>query len=265
MGIRERLEKLGVYWHWQNLNERCSRRGETAPTGAPYHGRAWLHVGDRVLGFSWNLWSRFCHASITIDPMDREVTLAAAFPPVAFWLSLEGWPRALFHALRLKYDAYEVNVSVHDASAWWSLWHSTTEWKSSTPRWRHGSFDFADAVLGEAVNTHRVVEERDVEIPMPEGVYEARATMKEMTVARPRWFPRRIVRVDLDVPKGIPTPGKGTQSYNCGDDATFGRSAPARSITQAVGELVGDVLADRVRRGGWSLWRWPADRARVSP
>lgn len=167
---------------------------------------------------------------------------------------------SLYLALPGKYRSYgedrEVEISFHNGALWWSFWTDPMSWSSKTPRWRHGNFDFADFFLGRSKCEHRTIEARDVLVPMPEKAYPAKAELQEWTWKRPRWFAKTIKRVQIDIPGGVPIPGKGENSWDCGDDAIFGTTTAARSIAEGVGQLVGSALRDRVRRGGWSDWTW---------
>ncbi len=154
-------------------------------------------------------------------------------------------------------DAREISISLHSGSLFWRFWTNPMSWTSDTPRWREGSFNFADFFLGRTKCEHRDLEARDVLIPMPERAYPASAKLQEWTWKRPRWFMRKVVRVEIEIPDGIPFPGKGESSWNCGDDATYSISTgPCRSIAEGVGILVGSVLRDRVKNGGYSDWTW---------
>lgn len=134
-------------------------------------------------------------------------------------------------------------------------------WDSKTPRYRKGAFHLDDFFLGKAVFSKNVIETREVAVPMPEGTYDAVVALSDDTWKRPRWpFPRVIRRADIKVEKGIPHPGKGENSWDCGDDDTYGMCAPARTIPEAVGHLVGSCLKDRVRYGGYSKWTWPKEK-----
>lgn len=90
---------------------------------------------------------------------------------------------------------------------------------------------------------------------MPEHPYPATVRLFESTWKRPRWpFARRMVRAEIEVEGGIPHPGKGENSWDCDDDATYSLTCQARTAEDAVAKLVGSVLRDRRNYGGRS-WR----------
>lgn len=153
-------------------------------------------------------------------------------------------------------DDREIAISFHNGGMWWSFWTDPMSWSSKTPKWRHGNFNFIDFALGRDKCEHDTIEARDVLVPMPEKAYPAKAELQRWTWRRPRWFAKTIMRVSIEIDGGIPLPGKGENSWDCGDDATFSITCMAKSIPEGVGILVGSVLRDRVRYGGWSEWVW---------
>jgi hypothetical protein len=147
-------------------------------------------------------------------------------------------------------------LSFHGGTMWWRIWHSNMGWSSRTPRWRCGNWSPADTLLGKVTHAERVIEERQVLVPMPEKSYPATVKLIERTDKRPRWFKHVWTQADINIPGGIPHAGKGTAEWNCGDDATFGLYTAARTIPEAVGKCVGSCLESRVRYGGWDDYVW---------
>lgn len=176
-----------------------------------------------------------------------------------YWLYASiGWktPWAKFKGRR------NLSLTFHGGSMYWCLWRDDFSWSRDVPRWRDGSFSFVDALLGRWKCETKIVETRDVLVPMPEGTYQATAELTDFIYTRPRWFTKTVRRVDIKVPKGIPFEGKGENSWDCGSDATYGMcTGPCSSIPEAVGKLVGSVLKDRVKNGGWSDWSWQRETA----
>ncbi len=254
--IKKLIKKIlpDSHFHWQNLNE---RKGDEF--GPPTEGRCWFHFDDEFgncLGFEWNLWSRFCQLGFKIKGCDEDVKAFIAFPPVAFWVNFEN--RKLNKLLDKYIKGYEsktTEISIFSNSIYWKLWENTHEWSSKTPKWKNGSFDVLNFFLGKNKYSERDIENSDVEIPMPEGSYKGNVRMFESTWKRPRWFANRLIRADVNVENDpIPIPGKGTMSYNCGDDATYSMTCPANSIEEAVGKMVGNTLRTRKKYGG--TWKW---------
>ncbi|HEU5276809.1 MAG TPA: hypothetical protein VFU97_24345 [Xanthobacteraceae bacterium] len=168
---------------------------------------------------------------------------------VNVWLRIEGpaFPCRSFGAGR------EFRISIHDWAIWWNLWTDNNGWSSKMPWYRNGSFHPVDIFFGKARYSDETVEEREVLVPMPERTYRGTAKLQIASWKRARWpFAKRIRRVDIEMAKGeqIPHPGKGENSWDCGEDATFGLCGPARSIEDGIGNLVASVLTSRRKYGG---------------
>jgi hypothetical protein len=139
-----------------------------------------------------------------------------------------------------------------------NLFSDTMGWKRGDLNWY---FPILGTLKGKAKVTKRVIEERDILIPMSEKVYSAKAILADWTWKYPRWFRKVIRRCEIKIPEGIPHAGKGENSWDCGDDATFGiTTGQCKSIPEAVGVLVGSCLKDRVRYGGWKDYNWKREK-----
>lgn len=280
MTFRGWLYRHGYRWDAQNLD----RDGR----GSMWReGRCWLRhwAGDSETGEgyrelweispSWVVLGRSRHTGFALEfgsgDSDRGITAFLGLHVAAVWLSVEGIGERLVERIlpfreyeyqgrrgRI-YEAREIKVSIHSGALWWSFWQPTMEWSSKTPRWRNGCWHPLDTLLGRAQYRSKVVQERGIQVPMPEGSYEATAKLTEDSWIRPRWpLGKHILRCTIDVPEGIPEPGKGENSWDCGDDATFGITVPARSIHEGIGKLVASVTETRLRRGGTN---WQPARA----
>lgn len=284
MSIKRWLYQHGVRWHAQNLDR--DGRGSMWK-----EGRAWLNVfaGDGETGHGyrelveihpeWHL-GRPSHIGLGLEigggDSDREVKLHVGLPLATFWLHVDGLPRAWAHRILpgrpYSYtdhhgvthhtkitEAREVRLDWHSNALWWSLWHSTMEWRSDTPRWRHGSFHPIDVLLGRHHYSHSALKTVETLIPMPEASYPATVTLQELTWSRPRWpFKVRRASAQIDIPGGIPVPGKGENSWDCGEDAILSMGADGHSLANAVAAVVKSATETRIRYGG-ADWR-PAER-----
>jgi hypothetical protein len=241
------------HFHWQNLNEKPGDE-----LGLPIHGRCWLYFDDQWgnnLHFSWNLWSDFCHVQVTVREHEDDIMFSFAIPPVSLWLGLSNRRLNKFLNKHIKgYDGRQTGIRVFDWSVWWDVWSNTMSWSNKTPKWRDGSFNIPDFFLGKWKYSEKELESREVEIPMPEKTYNGTVKMQMATWKRPRWFAKKIMRAHIDMKDPIPIPGKGSASYNCGDDATHSLTCPARNIPEAVGKLVGSTLETRMKRS--NIWKW---------
>jgi len=251
-----------VWAHWQNLNE--DRQGNVK--GLPWSGRAWLHVKSECFHIDWNLRSYTCGVSFSTERSgDDTVSGMIAFPPVAVYVGAELKKERLVRRLAdwiskksvdmfgkkdSGYSGSNFSVRVHDWALWWQFFTDDRGWTSKRPRWRDGNWHPLDTFLGKQQYASCEVEVAEVLVPLPEASYKAKVAMKSDSWTRPRWFPKVITRAHVDMIDPIPIPGKGENSYDCGQDAIYGSTFMADTTEEAVGKIVGDVLRTRKRHGG---------------
>lgn len=259
--MNRHLARVGMYLHSQNLNDLPG--GHHGPMWR--HGRAWLWLrqddrgGNPVLGFSWYVTTRFLHAQFTLGGED-DFGASVAVPGLALWLSgervLPGWLRRRLP----RHDGHTTGISYfHEGHhLTWRLHYPDMD-APRVPKWRYWSVFVDDLLFGRATFSKRVLQTVEASVPMPEGAYPATVTLTEDSWRRPRWFTRRLLRAEVDVPGGVPHPGKGENGWDCGEDATFRMTTPAQTVEEAIGAFVASVLRDRYRYGG-RTWR-PAERA----
>lgn len=251
--------RKGFNFHWQNLNEKPAGR-----MGSPLrNGRAWLRVFGVGLNWQW-VWFGGDSAGVTLRAAQSEdigfyFHFGLPFVFSLYW-TLWGGPFARLASWLLKrsgarYDDREISLRFFDTAVWWYLWHDPDSWSSGTPRWRCGSFHFDDFLLGSRVYSERTLSEHATRIAMPEGEYDATVRLLESTWKRPRWFAKRLVRSEVSVPNGIPFPGKGENSWDCGEDALFSQTSTATTVEKAIANVVESVLRSRRRNGGSVNWR----------
>lgn len=146
--------------------------------------------------------------------------------------------------------ARELSISYHGGSLWFHFFTCPDDGK-------YHVIHVVDRLIGKATYSERIIEEREVLIPMPEKSYPATAKLYEAIWTYPRWFKRSIKRVDLTlINEGVPHEGKGENSWDCGVDATFSSCMPANSIAEGVGRFVGNSLKTRIKNGGYDDWLW---------
>lgn len=245
-----------VWFHSQNLNE--DRHGR--PKGLPYEGRCWLNTPRGEFKFAWHLWNKALRFSVQSDADSGGVQLGWALPPASFWFTAP----VPFRKPDYEHTNY-LSLSVHDSSLWWQFGgNSFGDWSRDTPKWKHGNFNFGDFFLGDVKYTEGSPEIQKVKIPMPEGAYDATVTLREDRWERPRWKTLRLRRASVDVPLGIPFPGKGENSWDCGEDAVFGLSCCADTVEEAIGKQVETVLRNRRRYGGNVMLKYPSPEERAA-
>jgi hypothetical protein len=243
--------------HSQNLNEKVGgRKGNIL-----WHGRAWLYndkQSSHVMSAEWVLFTHFCHFKIGI--LDEEpLSLSFACFLFAVWLNFDihAWHAPLRKFFRVEgYEDRELSFSWHDNGLYWNLWTPSMEWSKVKHGRRQGAFHPVDFIFGKTKYSEIPISECNVEVPMPEGVYPAKIRLLEAQWKRPRWpFTwLRSRRAEVTPLKPIPFPGKGENSWDCGEDATHSMICSADTVEEAIGKMVASVMRDRMRYGG-SKWR----------
>lgn len=253
-----------MHFHWQNLNDKPGGRQGSGIV----HGRAWLRFGDYStnrtnFGWEWSLFSSRCGVSFRAEQSeDTGLGFSVSVPwLLSFYLHLNGglfaWlARKLLAAV--EHSDRELYLRIHGGALWWTIWRDPMGgWDRSVPRWRDGNFNFIDLVLGKPSYSERGLQVVETVVPMPERSYPATVKLYEGTWKRPRWFAQRIIRAEVDCKNNpIPHPGKGENSWDCGDDATYGlTTGPVRNVEDAIAQTVETVLRSRRRYGGSVNWQ----------
>ena len=163
---------------------------------------------------------------------------------------------------KLKHWLYKIEGREIRINMWFRKdWTVSLNLMSDETGWKKGGWkrywDITGMLKGKSKVSKHILEEKDILIPMPEKNYQGHAILVDWTWIYPRWFSETVRRCEIEIPEGLPFPGKGENSWDCGDDAISSIiTGEVKSIAKAVGNLVGDVLGDRVRYGGWKDWNW---------
>jgi hypothetical protein len=252
-----------MHCHWQNLNNKGSILRE---------GRAWLYpVGfegkrQRCVNISWHFWTHFWALQFEVGAGDGNDGLALwiAFGLLSFHLSIEGilpirfveWGRK--KALRTEYLGYEymawprtTGVNIHHSTIWFEIWNWQHGWDRNQPKWMSFNFCPIDFLLGDRQYSSQEIGVYRQSVLMPEATYPVTIKLCADRWKRPRWpWPLIVKRAHIDCEIGIPKPGKGENSWDCGEDATYGLTCPAASVEEAIEKLKSSVERDRERYGG---------------
>lgn len=259
-------------FHWQNLND---KPGDRQGSGVR-HGRAWLHFGERgAIGWCWQFFSRSLSVSLGAEASDGTgLKFSICLGVISLYVHAHGclfawiaekilpWYEVELQGrmLRIHKDR-EIRFSVYEWGLQYTIWKDWRDgWSSTDAKWRDGIFYPLDLIFGRHKYSERELSAFDVEIPMPEKSYPATLKMVETTHKRPRWFGTRRIRASIEIKRvddkwtGIPFPGKGENSYDCGEDASSGFSCLASLPEEAIGKFVESVLRSRRRHGGSVNW-----------
>lgn len=242
--------------------------------------RSWLHwygtgptSKHRELSAEWYLFTRAndrLGISFEVGGGENESGFNA-FIGVPFLFKLyvgaEGFLPFLCRKVKGHWQTYnrELELSYcfrRDHAAWgdlaWNVWTEPDCWDRKTPRWRRGRFDPCSFVLGAQVYTSTPISCCPGYVQMPEQRYPVRVQIEECVWKRPRWpFPIRRIDATVDVADGgcVPIPGKGENSWDCGEDGVYSSGfSHCPSAQDAVERFAASILKRRQQYGGED-WR----------
>lgn len=127
--------------------------------------------------------------------------------------------------------------------------HDYTFWVT-TEDYTYVAFSFLDFLFGKNEVTWKTIEEAARGIIFPEKIYPLSIKLKIRTDERPRLKARYSRCVEIECKEGILIPGKGENSWDCGDDSWYGYYGPAETVAEGVDKLFEDVKRRRERYGG---------------
>jgi len=250
-------------WHWQNLTK------DDGKGKFPWHGRAWFTCNhndpkcrlETTINPEWNIgeWELRLSFGVSED-CENTIHWSAAVPGVSLHVGVDSVPLSRFISKHWGTGEYpflhrSFRFYIHDWGVWLTLWEDENQSRWSDPWWqRIHHFSIPDFFLGKSQYSNVEIETfQDVLIPMPEGSFRATMTYEISTWKRPRWKPviRKFtrIRIELDAPK---FPGKGENSWDCGDDAIWEMSVEGHSLPKAIGGYVQQVMEYRLKRQGGS-------------
>ncbi len=242
-----------MYFHYQNLKK------EEKSTRYIVNGRCWIGHHPQ-LRFEWFVPGR--NLSLQLHLCDHGDDALGGH--IGLWFFTLYWGlewrilRKILEPITRRRDqkysnGRNIGFSLDSEAISVMLWYDPMEHRGRDPWWWHQYFSFS-RLGGRAVHSEELIEAREVTIPMPEGSYPATARLVLASWKKPFWFTKSVRRVSIEVSVGIPFPGKGENSWDCGPDATSSMTCSAHSIAEGVGKLVGHVLDNRVRYGGYGNW-----------
>jgi hypothetical protein len=251
---------MNLWWHWQNLKNDRSR--------AWFQGRAWVHHRPRgQIAVEWCIPSRSCHLYLVIGGCENQVCLGVALYLFALYLSVDGWNLLNRWQPAHSYQGRTLRIAIHDWALWWNFWTDEHEWSSKTPKWRDGSFQVLDVLLGKMHHKRFKGEPVPITLTFPEGSYPARITFIEHSWWRERlpWWVRHRREAEIDAgPSGVPIPGKGENSWDLEDGSLMIAGSDAPTIGGAIADFVKIVLERRERYGGSYDWQPEKKERRMS-
>jgi len=240
-----------MYWHWQNLNE--DRRGDVKGSGF-WHGRAWWKVTKNLsFHIEWHFKSNRCACEVSVGGEGSTIGLSLALPPVSLYGNVHYKPLRRFVD---NWDSKVTGVRIFDWGVWFEWWHNDMGgWTNHGSKWKNAirnrqfNFNIPDMILGRQRYSRQELETKQGVVAMPEGLYPISVTFDRSTWKRPRWFAKSRLGAHIECLKPIGFPGKGENSWDCGDDALHSMSCDAINMAQAIAQVTESVLRSREKYG----------------
>lgn len=191
--------------------------------------------------------------------------LAAHFGPLgSIWLSFERvFPARWFDRRNPDgtpdYDSRLISINADRRHLEWNLWTRHHGGNRDIPRWRRPYIVYDRLVYGRDNTETIVLDTGTCSIPLPEGPQPAIYTVTRYVHHRTRPLgrlrdrlagPRIHHHTEVRPGRPSPVPGKGENTWDCGDDAIWSTSVPGRSIDNAIAAHTAAVLRDRRLHGG---------------
>lgn len=252
--------------HWQNLNEKYNPDGTMTEGPAWRHGRAWFGP----LRIEWVIPDFALSLHFEVDPDEGEIRLGFGLLFLSLYFGVGSVPRWIFDWTLPKkacvaswedpprtfylHEPRQIWLHWYNWSFSWHFWDHPNEWNCKNSKWRVGWFDVKDFVLGQMDHNFEILSKpKSILVPMPEGCYPGKLHIERRTWTRRRWpwMPCKIVRVSrcIEMEGCIPFSGKGTTSYNCGEDGICATGFDVDSDEKAICLFAASALETRRKRG----------------
>lgn len=159
------------------------------------------------------------------------------------------------------YNTREFGFTIDSRGFRWDCWAPSMSWTRGQPWWWHQSFEWRALFFGRDHVETIEVDSGVCVVPMPEANYPAewqRTRYEHHNTKRLGRLRDSVLGirthelVTVEPGKPVPVPGKGENSWDCGDDAIHALSAPG-SVEEVIGHLVADALRTRKRYGGMDM------------
>ncbi len=230
--------------------------------------RKWWHIGKWDIHIESNLlwYAQFLSFEIRLNSMDgcRGIQICMCIPKLFdFWFEVSHpiidklLPTVRTKSCEKPGEFWDmpveknIGISWHADAFWWALWQTNGEWKSSQPWWWEGSFHPKDFLLGRQKYFETKMKFYNQSLYMPEGRYGVHVKAYIGNWKRPRWpWIAKLPRYNLEYSPPIPIPGKGENSWDCGDDAIHSTTITAITVFHALEDEKKSVIKGRRQYGG---------------
>lgn len=227
-----------------------------------FAGRWHLWFDRKDFFLEWNLLRKARSCALSIDwghgDSDDGIMLQIAVPWLfQVFVGFDGiLPKFIARGKPWDYWPRETGVKVHHGSVWVSFFAKTMSWSRGDPWYsKQLTLHVSDWILGRPKYTEDTdaTSWRPIVVPMPEKSYRGQVRFFT-SVWKRRFYTRRIRRCEVKMDEGVPFPGKGESSWDCGEDASHGMVCPASEMHEAIAEMVSHVMRRRCHYGNGINW-----------
>lgn len=180
------------------------------------------------------------------------------------WLHAEGliprkWLERHTADGKVEWDTRVFGYTVDKRGIRWDCWAKDGSWSKGQPWWMSPHWEWERLFFGKTESNRELVDLGTTLIPMPEANYPAtfevaryeQSYSKPLGRLRDRVLGKRVhFNTTIEPGKAVLVPGKGENSWDCGDDAIYSLSTDGQSVESAVAKVVESAFLDRRRHGG---------------
>lgn len=213
--------------------------------------RGWINFGD--YGLSLETYLRGLQFGVGFDlknsDADNLFTVHFKVPGISIYFSVDVPWKLKRQICPDGNEGRHIGIDFINDSICFNFWHNG---EYNVPWYRHFYVCPKDIILGSAKCTTEIIDQGKCEVPMIEGVYPATWKFEKRTWKRTRWpFPltRLSTDISIDHPGGIPFPGKGESSWDCGDTGLCATGVNGHDVAKAVKHVQDAVNEYRQKRG----------------
>lgn len=203
------------------------------------HRRGWIDLFNEKCNITWEYCTGLALGiRFALDPSEEQAHFSIGLLFVTLYLSVNGLVPQIYFPVG--HEEKQLVFEFHDNALWIKLWTPTNSWCKGQ---RSYSIQFDDIFLGKTEHKKTILSNQEGRLELPEASYAITYELGVQTWKRSRWFTKAANYVKAECKEGIPVPGKGEDSWNCGDQLLYSTSGEGKDVN--VGR---QALYDAVKR-----------------